>query len=262
MHVENIANVASYALSMRQSLLDKVFFADKVGPAPAIVDYGCADGQLLKFMRALFPEWPCCGYDISSEMVAAARENNPGVVFDSNWSAIQHAANSFKSDGKQCVLVLSSIVHEVYSYGTSADIEKFWSMVFSGMWDYVVVRDMIPSVAMDRPSDINDVAKVYACANRQQLYDFQIMWGSIENNKNLVHWLLKYRYVNNWQREVKENYMPLYREHLLSALPSEYRVSYHEHYVLPYLRSCVARDFDIDLRDRTHLKLILERSAH
>ena len=136
MHVENIANVASYALSMRQSLLDKVFFADKVGPAPAIVDYGCADGQLLKFMRALFPEWPCCGYDISSEMVAAARENNPGVVFDSNWSAIQHAANSFKSDGKQCVLVLSSIVHEVYSYGTSADIEKFWSMVFSGMWDY------------------------------------------------------------------------------------------------------------------------------
>lgn len=259
MHIEGISNVASYTLSMKQSLLDKVFFADKIGKADVIVDYGCADGQLLKFLSMLFPEWSCYGYDISPEMISMARENNPSMLLDHDWPVIETTVSRHRQDGRQCVLVLSSIMHEIYSYGTLKDIEAFWSVVFSDLWDYIVIRDMIPGMSVDRPSAINDVVQVYTKANRQQLYDFQTIWGSIENNKNLVHWLLKYRYTGNWQREAKENYIPVYREHLLSSFPASYRVTYHEHYVLPYIRDHVERDFSIDLKDNIHLKLILSR---
>lgn len=258
MQIESITNIASYTLSMKQSLLDKVFFADKIGKADVVVDYGCADGQLLKFLSMLFPEWHYYGYDISPEMISLAKKNNPNMLLGCNWCAIESEIREHKESGRQCALVLSSIVHEIYSYGTARDIEAFWTTVFNGLWDYIIIRDMIPGVSVDRPSDINDIVKVYSKANRQQLYDFQTLWGSVENNKNLVHWLLKYRYMENWHREVKENYMPVYREHLLSSFPDNYRVLYHEHYVLPYIRNHVVRDFGIELKDNTHLKLVLE----
>jgi hypothetical protein len=77
----------------------------------------------------------------------------------------------------------------------------------------------------------------------------------------LVHFLLKYKYVQpNWSREVKENYFPFYREELLAKIPNEYEIIYHEHYVLPYLKNQIMKDFRIDLKDATHLKMILQRT--
>jgi hypothetical protein len=72
---------------------------------------------------------------------------------------------------------------------------------------------------------------------------------------------LKYKYVEpNWAREVKENYMPLYREDLLALLDTDkYEIVYHEHYVLPYIKECVDKDLGIELKDNTHLKLILRK---
>lgn len=251
-------NIAKYNLGMRQSLLDKIYFADKINGASVIVDYGCADGQLIHFLGSIFPEWKFYGYDISPEMVALAKQNNPNVSFEFEWGKISAAVDNHRAKEERCVLVLSSIIHEVYSYGTAEEIEKFWKMVFSGLWDYIVIRDMIPSNSVDRPSDINDVAKVLRKADKR-LYEFQSEYGTIESNKTLIHYLLKYRYTDNWAREVKENYLPLYREKLLSSLPSEYEISYHEHYILPYIKQQVKDDFGIELKDNTHLKLILTK---
>ena len=47
------------------------------------------------------------------------------------------------------------------------------------------------------------------------LNDFENKWGSINNNyRTLLHWLLKYKYVINWSREVYENYLPITLEFL------------------------------------------------
>ncbi len=253
-----IPDITKYNLAMRQSLLDKIYFADKINGASVIVDYGCADGQLIHFLRMIFPEWFFYGYDISREMVELAKKNNPGVSFEYDWKEISTALAKHKTAGQKCVLLLSSIIHEVYSYGTAEEIEKFWQIVFGGTWDYIVIRDMIPSNAIDRPSDINDVAKILRKADKR-LYEFQSEYGTIESNKTLVHYLLKYRYTDNWPREVKENYLPLSREKLLSSLPDNYEISYHEHYILPFVKQQVKADFGIELKDNTHLKLILEK---
>ena len=85
--------------------------------------------------------------------------------------------------------------------------------------------------------------------------------GSIGINKNLIHYLLKYRYTENWDRELNENYLPISKEKLLSLIPKNYEVIFYEHYALPFLKEKVREDFGIILKDKTHIKLILKRKV-
>lgn len=71
-------------------------------------------------------------------------------------------------------------------------------------------------------SDINDVSRVLHNANPTHLAEFQSIWGNISNNKNLVHFLMKYKWVENWAREVRENYFPITIEEFLSKVPNNY----------------------------------------
>jgi hypothetical protein len=70
---------------------------------------------------------------------------------------------------------------------------------------------------------------------------------------------LKYRYVDSWDREFQENYLPLNLESLLALIPEGWEPIYLEHYALPFIRQKIKEDFDVDMQDRTHVKLILKR---
>ncbi len=253
---EGISNYSGYNEGMKKSLLDKIFFMDKV-ESTVFVDYGCADGTLIHFLSQLFPEYMYIGYDVDENMLKLAREkcpdNSERFLFTSDWKEVTEYARSGVA-----TIILSSTIHEVYAYGTRKDVDSLWRRVFNGVFEYVVIRDMIPSISADKRSDINDVAKLLKKADKSYLFDFEHNWGSIETNKNLMHFLLKYRYADDWSREVKENYFPVLREELISSIPDEYEIEFHEHFVLPFLKRVVKKDFNIDLKDNTHLKLILK----
>lgn len=71
---------------------------------------------------------------------------------------------------------------------------------------------------------------------------------------------MKYRYTENWIREVKENYFPICTEDLLKMIPTDkYEVVYFSHYVLPFTYQRVKNDFGIKIKDNTHLQLLLKR---
>lgn len=254
--MENIANYEKYNSGMKKSLLDKIFFMDKIN-AEVIVDYGCADGTLIHFLHTLFPEYCYVGYDIDENMLDQARSKfgeDDDVSLTSDWSKVEDLLEG----SEKTAIILSSVIHEVYAYGTRKDVDDVWSRVYSGLFDYIVVRDMIPSTTIDKKSDINDVRNIMRKSNQGRLRDFEQVWGSIEQNKNLVHYLLKYRYKDNWAREVKENYFPLTREEFISSIPDEYEIEFHEHYVLPFLKNVVKKDFGIVLKDNTHFKMVLK----
>lgn len=257
----SIANVDQYNTSMKKTLLDKCFFIDKVD-ADCAVDFGCADGELIRFLRSLFPEKTYIGYDESPKMIVEANVKNvetPDVWFFDDWDVVDKALDVYREKGMKTVLNLSSVIHEVYAYATQHQIDCFWDQVFQSGFDFVAIRDMMPSRNVDRRSDINDVVRVYQRANLSHLRHFESVWGSIESNKSLLHFLLKYRYVENWDREVMENYLPLHREDMLSIISRGYRIIYEEHFTLPFLQWQVQRDFGIDVKDRTHIKMILQR---
>jgi SAM-dependent methyltransferase len=253
--VTPIQNYDAYNTRMSKSLIDKMFFVDKIEP-DSIVDFGCANGLLLQELKRYYPEsTPLVGYDLDPKMIAEAKLSS-GLPIFSCWSKVQ------KQLTENAALILSSVIHEVYTYSKPDEIDLFWNQVFQSTppFKYIIIRDLIPSRAIDRPADINDVVKVYRKFHGTPvLNEFQFHWGSIENNKNLIHFLLKHRYQENWKREVKENYFPLYREDLLALIPEGWSVSYHEHYPLPYTKNLVRKEFGIEIKDNTHLKMIIQR---
>ena len=70
-----IENYSVYNDRMRRSMWDKAFFMDKVPGTELLVDYGCADGSLIRFLRELFPSMYFIGFDIDPAMVEAARKH-------------------------------------------------------------------------------------------------------------------------------------------------------------------------------------------
>lgn len=69
-----IANIEIYNESMTKSLIDKLFFLDKIDNVKCIVDYGCANGALIAFIAPLFPDILFFGYDKNGMMIDSAIE--------------------------------------------------------------------------------------------------------------------------------------------------------------------------------------------
>ena len=74
LNANSIADLNHYNLSMSKSLIDKIFFMDKIDDTiKVVVDYGCADGILIRFLAPLFPEMTFIGYDKNEEMISEPR---------------------------------------------------------------------------------------------------------------------------------------------------------------------------------------------
>lgn len=254
-----IIDLNRYNLSMSKSLIDKIFFMDKIDDTiKVIVDYGCADGALIRFLAPLFPEMTFIGYDKNEEMIsrAAAANTYENCVFYANpyefitWLKEHHYGID------ECALNLSSIIHEVYSYSSEEGIDDFWHFVNSVGFKYIIIRDMCLDENAHRASLKEDLIKVKSNYSAAAIQEFEQEHGSICDNYNLIHFLLKYRYKDNWQREVKENYLPCSTEYIASQIGTSYSLEYYDHYILPFLTNVVKRDFDITIKDYTHVKFI------
>jgi hypothetical protein len=251
----DIQDYGTYNHRMEMSMIDKLFFVDKIQP-DLIVDFGCADGTLIRAIRGMNPTVQLEGYDIDPNM---CRNSTSEISITNNWERIY----AYVQKAENPALILNSVIHEVCHYGSQVDICDFWNKVFETGFKYIVIRDMVPCRSVDRISNINDVKKIYhKFLGSKELTDFERIWGSVENNRQLIHFLLKYRYIEpNWNREVRENYMPVAREDLLAKIPLSYDVLFHEHFVLPHVWQTVKEDTGIEIKDPTHLKLILTRNC-
>lgn len=254
-----IQNIEVYNDRMAKTLIDKIFFIDKVD-ADVFIDFGCADGTVLGYLHDLFPNNYYVGYDINPDMITIAEEKNKdrNIKFFSTMDDIKKYLSNFDSQHKVC-LILNSVIHEIYSYSSYEQIEEFYDFAFSGLFDYIAIRDMMPNQSINRPADITDIARVRAFTNQSQLSEFEDVFGSIDNNKNLIHFLLKYKYLENWNRECRENYFPITTQQFVKRIPKNYCIDYYTEFLLPYAKRMIYEDFQINVKDTTHLKIILRK---
>lgn len=243
-----ISNMNVYNNGMRKSLIDKIWFLDKIDDTiSTLYDYGCADGSLLKMAGEICPFMTLYGYDISQEMISMAKQQVPEA---------QYLSTTPLYGLKNTVLNASSVFHEIHAYST--DIQKDYNNIFESGATYIAIRDMFYSNRSCYATDKTMLAKVLQRESASKISEFEFYNGSLTENKNFIHYLLKYRYLENWDREVKENYFPHSIEDFLQKIPSKYRVIYFEHYTLQFLKDKVNSDFGIALADPTHAKILLK----
>jgi hypothetical protein len=256
-----ISNLQSYIDGMNYSMRDKLFFADMI-EFDSIVDFGCADGTFIDELSKIKNNVKLIGYDLDNNMLSNAKSKFiKKSIFTNNW----YDAVKYTSTSRSPLLNLSSVIHEVYSYSRPNMILQFWNeQVFGGDFKYITIRDMIPSLEMDR-REIghfkDDVRKVKSKSDRFYIDSFESKWGNIGGNyRTFVHYLMKYRFVDNWDREVKENYLPVSLETIKDKIPNNYKIVYEENFILPFLKDQVKKDFNVELTHSTHTKMILKNT--
>ena len=269
-------NIASYTENMAKGLADKMFFLNKLNISPKrsylFVDFGCADGILISSLYEIFNSKGInayyIGYDISETMIDLAKTkfnyNTDKVMFTSDWEEVISKMNEYPGNSK--VLILSSVIHEIYSYAESDDdIDIFWHRALDSNFDYICIRDMMVSKDINTSAfKTNAYKKVdykIPVINKYRI-QFEDIYGKIYNWKNLIHFLLKYRWTINWDREVHENYFPIYIEDFLKKFEKKYNLNYFERFRVPFLDKCWLDDFNIidtEIFYNTHIKTIFER---
>ena len=252
-----ISELGAYNARLRRGLADKLYFADKT-EARTVVDYGCADGTVLRALVELAPDLEVLGYDENDEMIAQAKAAAPQGTWTASWNKALRWKEARRGP---TALVLSSVIHEVHSYENERGVRRFWERVFESGFDYVAIRDMVPGRGIDRAADPSQVAKVRQRSEPALLGEWERRWGTIDAQRSLVHYLLTVPYTDNWERELNEDYLPVSMEELLERIPRGYEPSHIEHFTLGYVRERIKREFDIEMSERTHLKLIVKRKG-
>ena len=86
-------------------------------------------------------------------MIDISKRRYPEIEFFSNWSKV---INNIETDNT--ALLLSSVIHEVYSYGTSREVKEFWSNKETiPNYNDVKMIDKISKCIKISLGDINDI---------------------------------------------------------------------------------------------------------
>lgn len=250
-----IKDIEKYNSEMAKSIEDKLWFTQFLEQSQfydaIIVDYGCGDGTLIRKLEEKF--WSVFDYfgiDNNEEMLKIASSKislGDRIYYSKNIP--QLVTNRPK------ILILSSVLHEILSYSSLRSLEEIRDF----QPDYIFIRDMYIDESAYR-NVTEDISKV----REHPLYkDFiKVNFGD-ENGlewADIIHFLFKYRYEENWEREVQENYLSFnFHKEDFDFWFTDYYTIYEKQYTLPFLKEQVKKDFGIDLIDNTHINLILKR---
>jgi len=260
-----IRDYLHYDEEMSKGMLDKLFFMDKVD-ATVFLDYGCADGALFEHINRMFPgsKFEYFGYDIDPKMIAAAEAKNiPDSMFSTELDILMDWVKLAQKSGQKVCLVLSSVVHEVYSYCTEDQIKEFWEFVNNSGFDYIALRDIICPDLDYGDTRENLERAILRYADPKQLEDFQKIWGKFYQGSNAAHFLLKYRYTQNWEREVRENYFALEPFDFYCEVDRQkYDIDLEQTFVHPFISQQIKKDFNVDFNVETHIKMIWAKDPY
>lgn len=247
------ADLATYNASMERSLEDKLFFLEHTAGAMTFVDFGCANGAVLKAVSERRKNKTLVGIDINQFQLNLAGTKVPGGVFAQDFEMVRELVE--KSPGPR-VAIFSSVLHESDRIVAAP--------LLSGLFDYIVIRDMGVTTQMARTP--TPTAWLGAISKSPSLEDFEEAgkdWGTVAD---LAEFLLKEPYLGRstiqTERELAENYPIRDVESLMEIGPTAetpYATVLFEHYSAPWIVDRVRQDFGFEFPYPTHFKMILKK---
>jgi SAM-dependent methyltransferase len=247
---EGMPDVHGYLLRMAAPLRDKLFMSHFIAPdAKHVLDVGCADGAITLAQAEMFPKVHFHGIDLSGEFVELARKaaQDRGITNVTFEKVYLRSLLSRKRRYRHVQFV--SVNHEFFSYGEGiSSVNKALSdahelLEVNGTTN---IRDMVlEEWTYESDSFVAEmVDKIKARANPRILREFTDRWGAMQSIAAVNHFLLKYMYEQNFERENNENYIGVSREQYYGIFNLlGMRCQYAQSYALPFLADKWANDF-------------------
>ncbi len=290
----DIANNDIYLANMAKSFKDKAWFLKYLPKdVTMIVDFGGGAGEFVEY----------CNKQLKGTVKYVVIDNNRTFLSQAEskgfecFESLQELREEKGDELKNALLVLSSVIHEVYSYKDDFydDVGVFWSDIKKCNFKCIAIRDMSMSVNVFKDLPVDAILWVYQNIFKSNDIEykgkpfseittsFEEVWGDLcdvelkkVNVKQLIHFLIKYRYQENWQREVHEDYLPVTQDKLEKWLTSfmSYSFKHKESSHLEFYDKCWAKDFKLNRPDNngyrhkfqqwlmsipTHIKWLLEK---
>lgn len=271
-----ILNYENYLTKMSKTFFDKAWFMSHLpndlttNGIYTIIDFGCADGSFLAFLQTNCPSYQYIGIENDPKMQELTKEKGIDC-----FRTLEEAEKERCFFPESTCIILNSVIHELYSYHNESVLSK----IYSFHPKYIAIRDMMYN-PIDRTRfylPVNDYLKIrdiFLEKYTEQFKEFHEIWKDQNNEVEIAHFLLKYIYTENWEREVKENYLPVsindIRNHFCynTMCPdSNYQIEFQTFYKLPYLVNRWKQDFELDKNPElnefirninTHYKMLLK----
>lgn len=248
--MDPITNPQLYLERMSKPLQEKLRIARFIPKGTkSLLDVGCADGIVTLALAEMYPEIDFVGLDLNERFIAKAQAKIgklQNIRFETGFLR-ERLANPERFE----VVLFCSVLHEFYSYGEGV------STVVKALADaheilrpggVLIIRDMIFYDYADQ-SDLWVTETKEKVLKKERmtplLLEFEKYFGEIKSVKGLNHFLLKYMYTDNWEREVKENYVPVSFEkydHIFKLLGMS--VLFQRSSTIPFLKETWKKDFD------------------
>lgn len=218
-----------------------------------ILDVGCADGAVTLEIAKMFPQSLVKGIDLDLGFIDQANRNAQeravkNVVFEQAY-----IRDVLDRNEEFDVITSISVNHEIASYGNGKSslvgaLARFKEMLRDE--DSVIgIRDMIlhesaKSSDFMMPQVIDKIRTNESITPR--LKDFEELNGDLKTQESVNHFLLKYMYTANWDRELREHYLPFSAEEYNRLLPlMDLQIVHQEYYLLPFLKNKWMQDFGL-----------------
>lgn len=257
--MENIVDIHDYNKAMQKTLLDKVWYLDKIDKSVKyLFDFGCADGSMVKFINEMFPDhFEYFLIDNNPEMLKIAERNirDYATPIRAHYCSSIEEAISQCEDIKKSVLVLNSVIHEILSYCNYDEQRKLFEAFFQNGFGYIAIRDM--HLFSQPEFTFNSNKKLH-----NTMYDDFVKHfpkGVMDKNQMQIEFLLKTDYYNNWERERDERYLWNWSQLIYIYSCGIYKTEWEEDFSLSYHRRKWYREFGVSQtkKIKTHKKLLL-----
>lgn len=229
--------------------------------ASCILDVGCADGAVTITMAKLYPHIQFHGIDLDEDFLRQARETAAEEGVQNVQFECLYLRDLLVREQRYDSVTFISVLHEFYSYGEGissvlkalADAEE---LLVSG--GDIVIRDMILFEYTKRTNFLTHsiVEKIAATPERaKQVEDFSKFFGPLQSTYAINHFLLKYMYTENWERECQEHYVPVTFEQYVRCFELlGMELVLQDQHLISYLREKWVADFGLSQNEIDPLK--------
>ena len=261
-----------YTTEMSKSVWDKAFFMDKIPGAKCVIDFGCADGAMIRYLSPLFPDIMFVGYDISKELLDRARKTPPfnaNIIYfeDGPLAGVaaltRYVLNSFKPE--EICINFSSVLHEVFSSTGGDTVIKY--LITRLHPKFITIRDMYCDDPVSFTAGGSEVVPMldmivrnYGTRMTDKFDEYSNKHGALKDWRDFTQLLMKVQWIDNgWEDELKEDYFSWTLDKLYPVIGA-YSPCFEARYQLPYLSEKWKKEYGWYNPDiHTHAQFILRR---